>query len=94
MGLQRRRAIGVQGQLTGAQRLDALAQNGPVLAGDVEVATEIEQRALTHFPADALGAHQTVGVIGLAGGGGAGFGAADEHTDEGYQGYRGGSIQI
>ena len=93
MGLQGRRAIGVQGHLTGAQRIDAPAQCGPVLAGDVEVATEIEQRALTHFLPVALGAHEAVGVIGRAGGGRAGFGAPDEHRGGGYRGWRGESTR-
>ena len=82
MGLQCWRAIGVQGLLAGAQRLDALAQGGPVLTGDAEVAAEVEQRALAHRIAAALCTHQAVGIVGLAGGGSAGFGAADEHTGE------------
>ena len=43
---------------------------------------QIEQGALTHFVAEAFGAHEAMGEIGPAGGGGAGLCAADEHGPE------------
>ena len=42
---------------------------------------------LTDFVDDAFGAHEAVGEVGLAGGGGAGLGAADEHGREGSEGW-------
>ena len=50
-------------------RLDALAQQRPELAVDVEVAAEVEQRALADAATVALGADQAVGVVDGAVGG-------------------------
>ena len=80
---ERRRAIGRQLQLAAEDLLDAPAQRRPVALGGIEMASQIEQGALTHFVADAFGAHEAVGEIGLAGGGGTGLGAPDEHGTQG-----------
>ena len=58
---------------------DALAQQGPEFAVDVEVAAEVEQRSLADAAAVAFGADQAVGVIDGTAVGGAGSGASDEH---------------
>ena len=63
--------------------LDAPAQRRPVALGGIEVPSQIEQGALAHFVADAFGAHESVSEVGLAGGGGAGLGAPDEHGTQG-----------
>ena len=83
---ERRRAIGRQLQLAAEDLLDAPAQRRPVALGGIEVPSHIEQSALTHFVAEALGTHEAMGEIGFAGGGGAGLGAADEHGLEGSEG--------
>ena len=44
---------------------------------------QIEQGTLAHFVADAFGAHESVCEVDLAGGGGAGLGAPDEHGTQG-----------
>ena len=80
---ERRRAIGGQLQLAAKDIVDASAQRCPLALVDIEVPSEIEQSALTHFVAEAFGAHEAMGEIGLAGGGGAGLGAADEHGSKG-----------
>ena len=83
MGFERGRAVGCQLQLAAEDIVDAPAQRRPVVLGDIEVSSEIEQGALSDFVADAFGAHEAVGEVGLAGGGGAGLGASDEHGREG-----------
>ena len=80
---ERRRAIGRQLQLAAEDLLDAPAQRRPVALGGIEVPSQIEQGALAHFVADAFGAHESVCEVDLAGGGGAGLGAADEHGMQG-----------
>ena len=79
-------------QLAAEDLLDALAQRRPVALGGIEMASQIEQGALTHFVAEAFGAHEAMGEIGLAGGGGAGLGAADEHGSKGSGGGEGSAI--
>ena len=71
---QRRGTIGGQGQLTGEELADALAQRRPIAGGDVEVSSQVEQGALSHLRAAALGAHEAEGE-GLA----VAAGAPDEH---------------
>ena len=80
---ERRRAIGRQLQLAAEDLVDAPAQRRPVALGGIEVPSQIEQGALAHFVADAFGAHEAVGEVGLAGGGGAGLGAPDKHGTQG-----------
>ena len=80
---ERRRAIGRQLQLAAEDFLDAPAQRRPVVLGGIEVPSQIEQGTLAHFVADAFGAYEAVGEIGLAGGSGAGLGTPDEHGPEG-----------
>ena len=60
--------------------LDALAQQRPEVAFDVEVAAEVEQGSLADAAAVALGADEAVGVVDGAVGG-AGPGASDEHGE-------------
>ena len=64
--LSRRRAIGRQLQLAAEDIVDASAQRRPLALVDVEVPSEIEQSALTHFVAEAFGAHEAMGETGLA----------------------------
>ena len=80
---ERRRAIGRQLQLAAEDLVDAPAQRPPVALGGIEVPSQIEQGALAPFVADAFGAHEAVGEVGLAGGGGAGLGAPDKHGTQG-----------
>ena len=54
------------------QGVDAPAQDGPVALGDIEVSSEIEQRALSHLGAGAFGAHEAEGEIVLGSAAGAG----------------------
>ena len=62
------------------QLFDPRAQHRPMFRGHGEVTTQVEQGALPHPPAVALGAHQAVGEVALALVGAAGLGAADEHA--------------
>ena len=78
LGLHRGRRVAEQVALAVEDLLDALAQQRPAFAVDVEVAAEVEQRALADAGAVALGAHQAVGVVDGAVGG-ACPGASDEH---------------
>ncbi len=78
LGLRGGRRVAEQVALAVEDLLDALAQQRPVVAVDGEVAAEVEQRALAHAAAVALGADQAVGVVDGAVGG-AGPGASDEH---------------
>ncbi len=72
---QRRGTIGGQGQLTGEELADALAQRRPIAGCDVEVSSQVEQGALSHLRAGALGAHEAEGeVLAVA------AGAPDEHA--------------
>ena len=80
---ERRRAIGRQLQLAAEDIVDASAQRWPLALVDIEVPSQIEQGTLSHFVADAFGAHEAVCEVGLAGGGGAGLGAPDEHGTQG-----------
>ena len=52
--------------------------DGPLFAGNPEVAAQVEQGALSDLGAGALAVHEAVGVVGLAVGT-AGLGASDEH---------------
>ena len=61
------------------QLFDARAQLRPLLLGQREMAPQVEQRHLAHLAPDALAANQAIGLVGLAGDGVAGGGAADEH---------------
>ena len=56
---------------------------GQSALGGIEVPSQVEQSPLAHFVADAFGAHESVCEVDLAGGGGAGLGAADEHGTQG-----------
>ena len=88
MDFERGRAVGGQWELAGEEFVDTPAQCWPIALGDIEVSSQIEQGPLTDFVADAFGAYEAVGEVGLAGGGGAGLGAADEHGREGSGGWR------
>ena len=83
-----------QGQLTAEDLIQTAAQQGPVVAGDGEVASEVEQGLLADLARDAMGANQAVGEVGLTGWGAAGLGAADEHGRDGNRGGRGGQAPI
>ena len=63
--------------------------SGPLLAGDVEVAPEIEQRALPNGVSDALGVDEAMGEVRLSVFGSPGLGAPHEHTvhDSGWTRY-------
>ena len=76
----RGRAIGHQGRLAGQDVFDAGAQQRPLCLGDVEVAPEIEQGALTDGASDALGVDEAMGEVGLSVLGPPGLGAPHEHT--------------
>ena len=58
--------------------VDAPAQLWPRLLGQVEIAAEVEQRALADLVAVALVVHEAVRVVVLPAGA-AGEGSADEH---------------
>ena len=73
------RAIGRQGRLAGQDVVDAGAQQRPLCLGDVEVAPEIEQGALTDGSSDALGVNQAMGAVGLSVLGPPSLGAPNEH---------------
>ncbi len=75
--LQRWRAIGRQGELTGEKVVDASTQGRSIVLGDIEVSSQIEQSALSHLRAGAFGAHEAEGEGVLAAA--AGTGAPDEH---------------
>ena len=60
------------------------------MAGDREVASEVEEGLLTDLAGDAVGADQAMGEVGLTGGSGAGLGATDEHGRDRNRGRRGG----
>ena len=77
LGLHGGRRVGEQLALAVEDLLDALAQQRPAVAFDVEVAAEVEQRALADAAAVAFGADEAVGVVDGAVGG-AGPGASDE----------------
>ena len=66
-------------RLAGQRLLDALAQQRPQAAVDVEVAAEVDQRALADPAAVAFRTDQAVGVVGPAVGL-PGLGAPDEHA--------------
>ena len=74
---KRRGAIRWQWELTGEEFVDAPAQDGPIALGDLEVPSQIEQGALSHLRAEALGAHEAEGEVVLAAA--AGTGASDKH---------------
>jgi len=67
--------------LATAQPLDRRGQRRPVLARHTEVAPEVEQRALAHALADALGGDQAVGEV-VSAIAAAGACAANEHGRE------------
>ena len=73
------RTIGSEGCLAGQGVCDAGAEQRPVRLGDVEVASEVEQGALADGVAEAFGADQTMGEVGLSVDGAAGLGAPNEH---------------
>ena len=56
------------------------AEQRPLLRRYIEMPAEIEQRHLLHPAIDALGAHQSVGEVGLAGQASTGLSAAHEHA--------------
>ena len=62
-----RGAIGVELELSGEHLVDAPAQHRPGAWSDGEVSSQIEQGALSHLRADALGAHEAEGEVGFAG---------------------------
>ena len=62
-----RGAIGVELELSGEHLVDAPAQHRPGVWSDGEVSSQIEQGALSHLRADALGAHEAEGEVGFAG---------------------------
>ena len=74
------RAIGHQRCLAGQDVVDAGAQQRPLCLGDVEVAPEIEQGALTDGIFDALGVDQAMREVGLSVLGPPGLGAPNEHA--------------
>jgi len=76
--LERRRATGRQGQLAGEKLLDTTTKHRPVRLRNLEMASQIEQRALAHLGAGAFGAHQAMSEVGLRAS--AGTGTPDEHT--------------
>ena len=88
MGFERRCAPGGQLHLSAEQFVDPPAKRRPIALGDLEVSSQIEQGSLPDLGADAFGAHEPVREVGLAGGGGAGLGAPDEHEREGSGGWR------
>ena len=61
------------------QLLDTLGQWRPLLAGDVEMASQIEQSTLAHLALDTNRLHQAIGVIGLPGAPALDAGSADVH---------------
>ena len=72
--------IGAQQRILGTQLLfDTTAQQRPIGLRQREPAAEIEQGTLADAGAAAFGAHQAVGEVALAVGGGAGLSAAHEH---------------
>ena len=71
------RTIGSEGCLAGQGVCDAGAEQRPVRLGDVEVASEVEQGALADGVAEAFGADQTMGEVGLSVVGAAGLGGAE-----------------
>ena len=78
--LERRWRVVEQRRLAVANLVDALAQQGPLFARDLEVAAEVEQGVLSNFGPDPLAVDQAVGVVGLAVGT-AGLRASDEHGE-------------
>ena len=54
---------------------------GQSLCATSEVSSEIEQGALSHLRADAFGAYEAKGEVGLAGARATGLCASDEHAD-------------
>ena len=76
---ERQGSIARQWHLAGEEFVDAPAQRRPVVLGDLEVSSQIEQGALLHLRAGAFGAHEAEGEIAVADT--AGAGASDEHAD-------------
>jgi len=68
-----------QRRLPTQQRLDACTQGRPVRLIQIEVAAQVQQRALPDLAADAFRAHQPVGEIAFTGVGVTRLSAADEH---------------
>ena len=73
------RTIGHQRRLAGQGVGDAGAQQRPLWLRNVEVAPEVEQGALAHGVAEALGVDEPMGEVGLAVAGASGLGAPNEH---------------
>ena len=74
---ERRGAIRWQRELTGEDVVDASAKYRPIVLGDIEVSSQIEQGTLSHLGAGAFGAHESEGEISLVTA--SGRGASDEH---------------
>ena len=83
LGLDRGVALDRQQFCAGVENpLDAVAEGAPVVLLDGEMAAEVEERALADLVADALGADEAEGEVGLADAG-AGASAAHEQTLKG-----------
>ena len=74
------RAVGHQRRLAGQDVVESGAEQRPLRLGNVEVASEIEQGALSDGVADALGAHEAMREVGLSVFGPPGLRAPNEHT--------------
>ena len=59
--------------------LDALSERRPLVAGDLEMAPQVQQRELTHAVIAAHRLHQAIGVVGLPGAATLDAGAPDVH---------------
>ena len=68
-----------QGALTTHQLVDARSQRCPQLRRQIEMAAQVEQRALLDAGARTGALHKSVGDVGLAGDATAGLGTPDEH---------------
>ena len=78
--LHGRRTIGHQRRLTAQRIVDAGAQQRPVRLGNIEVATEVEEGALAHAAAEAVGVHEAMREVGLSVLSPPGLGAPNEHS--------------
>ena len=77
--LHGRPAIGHQRRLTAQRIVDAGAQQRPFRLGNIEVATEVEEGALTHGAAEAFGVHEAMREVGISVLSPPGLGAPNEH---------------
>ena len=82
------RAIGDQRSLAGQEVVDAGAQLRPLGLGDVEMAPEIEQSALSDGVSDALVVDEPMCEVGLSVVCALCLSAANEHGAQGNRGWR------